>query len=325
MTTHLRWGFLGAGWIATEVAKDFAIAGLHIQAIGARDLDRANAFADTFNIPNRHGSYEALVNDPDVDIIYVTTIHPLHHQHTLLALNAGKHVLLEKPFTINAQEAKEIADLARTKKLFVMEAMWSRFLPSMDAIFEVINSGQLGEIQAVMADHSQQLMHVPRMTEIEMGGGALLDLGIYPISFAHRIFGKPDSIVARGTLTANKVDSMTSMIFTYKGGAQAALTTCFYAAGPVTASVIGTEGRIEIDKSFYNQASFTVYNKQGEVVERYEHKIAGEGRQYQAMHTEKCIAESLIESPIMSLDESIEIMQVMDDIRAQIGVKYPTE
>jgi len=325
MTTQLRWGFLGAGGIATEVAKDFAIAGLHIQAVGARDLARADTFADTFNIPNRHGSYEALVNDPEVDIIYVNTIHPLHHQHTLLALNAGKHVLLEKPFTINAREAKEIADLARAKKLFVMEAMWSRFLPSMDAIFEVINSGQLGEIQGVMADHSQQLMHVPRMTEIELGGGALLDLGIYPISLAHRILGKPDSIVARGTLTPNKVDSMTSMIFGYKSGAQASLTTCFYAAGPVTASVIGTQGRIEIDKSFYVQTSFTVYNKSGEEIESYDHTISGIGRQYQAIHAEKCIAEGLIESPIMSLDESIEIMQVMDDIRAQIGVEYPTE
>ena len=131
--------------------------------------------------------------------------------------------------------------------------------------------------------------------------------------------------MSRGTLTPNKVDSMTSMIFTYKGGAQAALTTCFYSAGPVTATVMGTEGRIEIDRSFYNQASFSVYNKQGEEISRYDHKIAGEGRQYQAIHTEKCIAEGLIESPIMSLDESIEIMQVMDDIRAQIGVEYPTE
>ena len=325
MTNHLRWGFLGTGWIATAVAEDFEIAGIPIRAVGARELESANDFADKFNITNRHHGYEALVNDPEVDIIYVTTIHPLHHKHALMALNAGKHVLLEKPFTINAREAQEIADLARAKGLLVLEAMWTRFLPSMDAIFEIINSGQLGEIQAVIADHSQYLPAVPRMTEIELGGGALLDLGIYPISFAHRILGKPQSITAKATLTPKKVDSMTSMIFTYENGAQANLTTCFFAAGPVTATVLGTEAYLEIDKSFYGQTSFRVINKHGEVVESYDHKILGQGRQYQALHAEKCIQEGLVESPIMSLAESVEIMQVMDHIRAQIGVKYPTE
>lgn len=325
MSTHLRWGFLGTGGIARAVAGDFAIAGIPIRAVGARELDSANAFGEEFDIPNRHHGYEALVNDPEVDIIYVTTIHPMHHQHALLALNAGKHVLLEKPFTINAREAQEIADLARAKNLFVMEAMWSRFLPSMDAIFEVIRSGQLGEIQGVMADHSQYLPKVPRMTEIELGGGALLDLGIYPVSFAHRILGKPKTITARATLTSKKVDSMTSIIFEYDGGAQAALTTCFFAAGPVTATVIGTEARLEIAYPFYNQTSFQVINKLGEVIDSYDHKIAGIGRQYQALHAEKCIHEGLIQSPVMSLDESVEIMEVMDAIRAQIGVRYPTE
>ena len=325
MTKHLRWGFLGTGWIAQTVAEDFEIAGIPIHAVGAREISSAEIFGDRFNVPNRHQGYESLVNDPEVDIIYVTTIHPLHHKHAMLALSAGKHVLVEKPFTINAREAKEIADLARAKNLFAMEAMWSRFLPSMDAIFEVINSGQLGDIRAVIADHSQYLPHVARLTEPELGGGALLDLGIYPISFAHRILGTPQSITARATLTDKKVDSMTSMIFEYQSGAHATLTTCSVAAGPVTATVLGTEGRIEIDRDFYGQTSFKVIDKRGEITDSYNHKILGNGRQYQALHAQKCIASGLTSSSVMSIEETVEIMEVMDAVRAQTGVRYPTE
>ena len=321
----LRWGFLSAGGIATAVADDFRIAGITIQAVGARELSKANEFADKFGIPNRHQGYEALVNDPEVDAVYVSTPHPWHHQHALLALNAGKHVLLEKPFTINAREAQEIKDLAAAKHLFVLEAMWSRFLPSMDAIFEVINSGVLGEIRLLAADHSQYLPHIPRLWEPELGGGALLDLGIYPVSFAVRVLGFPKSVCAKATLTGQGVDETTSLIFEYGNGAQAVLTTCMSAAGPVTASVIGTFGRIEIDNSFYNQTSFRVYNQGGEVIQSYSEKIAGVGRQFQGLHLEKCVAAGLLESPILSVTESVKIMALMDTIRAQIGVKYPTE
>ena len=321
----LRWGFLSAGGIADAVADDFRIAGITIQAVGARDLARANEFADKFTIPNRHQGYEALVNDPEVDVIYVSTPHPWHHEHALLALNAGKHVLLEKPFTINAREAQEIKDLAASKGLFALEAMWTRFLPSMDAIFEVISSGILGELRLVAADHSQYLPHVERLWNPALGGGALLDLGIYPVSFALRVLGLPRMTTARATLTGQKVDETTSIIFEYENGAQATLTTCMSAAGPVTATVTGTYGRIEIDGPFYNQTSFKVYNQGGEVIQSYDEKIVGIGRQYQGLHLEKCVAEGLLESPTMSLTETVEIMQVMDALRAQIGVSYPSE
>lgn len=321
----LRWGFLSAGGIANAVADDFRIAGITIQAVGARDLARANEFADKFAIPNRHQGYEALVNDPEVDVIYVSTPHPWHHEHALLALNAGKHVLVEKPFTINAREAQEIKDLAVSKNLIALEAMWTRFLPSMDAIFEVVGSGVLGEIRLVTADHSQYLPHVERLWDPALGGGALLDLGIYPVSFALRVLGLPKMTTARATLTGQKVDETTSIIFEYENGAQATLTTCISAAGPVTATVTGTYGRIEIDSPFYNQTSFKVYNQGGEVIQSYDEKIEGIGRQYQGLHLEKCVAEGVLESPTMSLTETVEIMQVMDALRAQIGVSYPSE
>ncbi len=323
--SKLRWGFLSAGGIANVLADDFLIAGITIQAVGARDLVKANEFADKFGIPNRHQGYEALVNDPEVDVVYVSTPHSLHHEHTLLALNAGKHVLLEKPFTINAREAQEIKDLAEARGLFVLEAMWARFLPSMDAIFEVINSGILGEIKLVSADHSQYLSHVPRLWEPDLGGGALLDLGIYPVSFALRVLGLPLRATAKATLTSRGVDETTSIIFEYESGAQANLTTSISATGSVTATVVGTDGRIEVDKAFYNQTSFRVYNRGGEVIQSYDVKIDGIGRQFQGLHLEKCVAEGLRESPILSITESVEIMKVMDALRAQMGVKYPTE
>ena len=321
----LRWGFLSAGGIATAVADDFRIAGINIQAVGARDLAKANEFADKFGIPNRHQGYEALVSDPEVDAVYISTPHPWHHQHALLALNAGKHVLLEKPFTINAREAQEIKELAAAKKLFVLEAMWTRFLPSMDAIFAVINSGILGDLRLVTADHSQYLPDVARLWEPELGGGALLDLGIYPVSFAVRVLGLPKQVIAKTTLTGQHVDETTSLIFEYESGAQASLTTCMSAAGPVTATVVGTFGRIEIDTPFYNQTSFKVFNQGGEVIQSYDEKIKGVGRQYQGLHLEKCVADGLLESPVLSVTESVEIMKVMDALRAQMGVKYPTE
>ncbi len=325
MSKKLRWGFLSAGGIATSVAGDFQVAGLTIQAVGARELTKANAFAEKFDIPNRHQGYETLVNDPEVDVIYVSTLHPLHKRDALMVLNAGKHLLLEKPFTINAKEAEEIQSLATSKRLFVMEAMWTRFLPSMDAIFDVINSGVLGDIELLIADHSQALTHVPRLVERELGGGALLDLGIYPISLAHRIFGKPAAITAKAKISHEKVDATTSMVFEYAGGKQATMTTSILGAGPVTAMVLGSNGRIEIDKSFYGQTSFRVFNRDGEVIKSYSEKIKGEGRQYQAIHVEECINAGLTESPIMSLRESVEIMHVMDEVRSQIGVTYPTE
>jgi predicted dehydrogenase len=325
MSSDLRWGFLSAGWIASEVAQDFQHAGLTIQAVGARDLGKANAFADRFGIPNRHQGYEALVADPEVDIIYISTIHPFHKRDALLALNAGKHLLVEKPFTINAKEAQEIYTLAKEKNLFVMEAMWTRFLPTMNAVFEVINSGSLGEIELLTADHSQALTHVPRLVERALGGGALLDLGIYPISLAHRIFGKPAAITAKARFNNDGADATTSMIFEYAGGKQATMTVSFLGAGPVTASIVGSLARIDLDRSFYGQTSFRVIDIEGEVLREYQEAIKGQGRQYQGIHVEECIRQGVTESPIMSLAETVEIMKVMDAVRAQIGLTYPTE
>ncbi len=327
MTNKLRWGFLSAGKIAATIAADFQFAGLHIQAVGARDLAKANAFADTFGIANRHQGYEALVNDPEVDVVYVSTPQSMHARDALLAIEAGKHVLLEKPFTLTQADAKKVAEAAARKNVFIMEAMWTRFLPTMVEIFKAINAGELGEIQSVIADHTQYLPpeRVERLWSPELGGGALLDLGIYPVSFATRIFGIPDKAIGSGNLTDTHLDKVSTLIFEYKSGARALLHTSMVTAGPVTASIMGTKGHIEIDTPFYEQTTFTHYDSMNKVVRRYEDKIQGRGMQYQAIHVEECINKGLLESPIMSLKETVAIMGVMDDLRKQIGIKFSTE
>jgi predicted dehydrogenase len=334
MTKQLRWGFLGAGGIAPVIAADFQVAGLKIQAVGTRNIAGANAFADRFDVPNRHEGYDGLVNDPEVDIVYVSTIHPKHAEHALLAINAGKHVLVEKPFALNAAEAKAVRDAARAKGVFVMEAMWTRFLPSMTELFRIINSGQLGEITLVTADHSQYLPEsfAPRLWKPELGGGALLDLGIYPVSFFSRLFGKHASVNAVATLTPDGIDQTTSAAFKYANGAQASMTTTMTAFGSIGATVVGTKGRVDLATSFYEQTSLKVYetdmSRESEVqkeVSKYEAKIDGRGMQYQAIEVERCVTAGLTESPLMTLDETVSIMETMDEIRKQTGVKYPGE
>lgn len=325
MSTHYGWGIIGTGGIAALQVQDLKTAGLHVSAVGSRSQKTAEAFGDRFDIPTRHGSYEALVADSTVDIVYVATPHPMHAENAVLAIEAGKHVLVEKSFTVTADEARRIADAARSNDVFVMEAMWTRFLPSIVRAVELIRSNAIGEPRVLLADHNQYIPYskAARLHEPELGGGALLDLGVYPISFASYLFGRPERVTAKGTLTKLGVDELTAMIFEYASGAQASMHTGFLTPGPNVASVIGTEGRIDIDAVWYTQTGFTHYDQAGAVVERYDEKIQGRGMQYQALEVERCLREGLTESPVIPINESIEIMATMDEIRRQIGVEYP--
>ena len=312
----LRWGYLGAGGIADTIATDFQIAGLTIQAVATRELSRTNAFADKFNIPNRHPDYASLVADPEVDIVYISTVQTLHLEHALLAISAGKHVLLEKPFTMNSADARAIYDAARAKGVFVMEAMWTRFLPTMNAVFEVINSDLIGTPHFVYGDHSQFLPieRAPRLWNREQGGGAHFDLGIYPVSFAIRVLGFPDSVSGKSIMSDTGVDEATAAVMHYNNGSLAVINSCMTMAGTVSASVHGTKGRLELDGSFYEQTTFRVYDNQLKLIKSYDEKIQGRGMQYQAIHVEDCIAKGLSESPIMSLADTVKIMEVMEQI-----------
>ena len=319
MSEPLRWGLIGTGWIADSFAADLAFTDSgRVVAVGSRRIETANRFADRFDIPNRHASYEALVADPEVDVVYVATPHPMHHPDTLLALKAGKPVLVEKPFTMNAAEARELVAAARAEKLFLMEAMWTRFLPHIAEIRRLIADGVLGEIVTVSADHGQWFAKDPdfRLFAPELGGGALLDLGVYPVSFASMLLGTPSTIVALIDPAFTGVDGQTSMLFGYDSGAQAILSCTSLAKSPTRAAIVGTEARIEIDGDFYTPTSFTLITRSGERT-HYDEPYQGRGMWHQADEVARCLRDGLPESPLMPLEESISIMQTMDAVLAQ--------
>lgn len=327
MTGMYNWGVLAPGGIAESQVADMQLAGLRIGAVASRNLERAKAFAAKFNIPDAYGSYAELLADPAIDVVYVCNTQNAHLETALAVIAAGKNLLLEKPFTLNARQAAQIVAAAKAKEVFVMEAMWTRFLPNHVRLFEILAAGTIGEINQVVADHTQYLPVeiAPRLYEPELAGGSIIDLGVYPISFAHRIFGAPIGIAAKAKLNSDGLDLHTAMLFNYEGDKQAVLTSGIDSPGPVNAVIIGSHGRIVLERQFYENTSFTVFDHSEQIIERYEAKIHGRGMQHQAIHVEECLAAGLLESPIMSLTETVEIMEVMDQVRALIGVTYPGE
>jgi len=315
----VRWGLIGTGMIADWFAADMGVTDSgKLVAVGSRTQSSADRFADKFAIPNRHASYEALVADREVDVVYVATPHPMHHANALLALEAGKPVLVEKSFTMTADEARELVANARSEGLFLMEAMWTRFLPHIAEVNRLIADGALGDIVTVTADHGQWFVKDPafRLFAPELGGGALLDLGVYPVSFASMVLGKPDRIVSLMTPAFTGVDGQTSMIFGYASGAQALLTCTSSARTPTAAVISGTEARIEIDGTYYAPSSFTLVGRDGTST-RFDPPYEGKGLHYEADEVARCLKAGLLESPLMPLDETIEIMETMDSVLAE--------
>ena len=324
---QIRWGILGTGFIAGLQTQDLVDNGFTVQAVGSRTLESSKAFSEKFSIPTIHDSYEAMVTDPGVDVVYVATPHTFHHAHALLALKAGKHVLVEKPFTINAREAREIVELAESKGLVALEAMWSRFLPHMVRLREIIRDGTLGEIRKVSASHNQNLPKDPahRLNDPALGGGALLDLGIYPVSFAFDVLGAPENIRASASLTATGVDRQTAAIFEYPQGQQAIVDCALDADGANRAVVIGTEGWIDIEPTWYNPTPLTRFDTHGNVLERFDEPVKGRGMQFQAAEMERLIHAGVTAGTVLPPSESVAVMAAMDEIRRQIGLSYEAD
>ncbi|WP_182112972.1 MULTISPECIES: Gfo/Idh/MocA family protein [unclassified Actinotalea] len=323
----IRWGVLAPGGIAHTFAA--AVLG-HTQgsivAVGSRNRERAAAFAQQYDVPTVHEGYEALVADPQVEAVYVASPHSEHRAHALLAIRAGKHVLVEKSFTRNAVEAQEVVDAARAAGVFVMEAMWTRFLPHVVALRSVLERGDIGEVVTLIADHGQAFGHLPathRLHDPSLAGGALLDLGVYPVSFAHDLLGVPDRVQATGSLTPTGVDGQLSIALGYGERTQASLSTTLWSRTATTAVIGGTQGRIEIESDFYRPTGFTVIRSDGSYW-AYDREVDG-GFQFQAAEVARRVAEGATESPRMTLDNTLEVMRTMDEIRRQAGVTYPGE
>ena len=324
--SNFSWAILGPGGIARAFAKDLALLDGHsIGAVGSRSLSKAENFAAEFG-GKAYGSYEELVSDPSVDGVYVATPHPGHHGNVIMALNAGKPVLCEKPFAVNAQQAQEMVDAASKNQVALMEAMWARFLPHYAKVREIVASGVLGPIQSIHADHGQRLADqgIARLIDPQLAGGALLDLGVYPVSFAHMILGNPTSITSSAVMTDKGVDAQTSMIFSYSNGAQAVLTTTMVEQTPCRAVVAGLNGWLEIDRTFYNPASMRVVQNDGSVTE-YPSSYKGHGLREQAQVFAQLVASGALESEILSWKNTVDIVKSIDTVREQIGLKYPFE
>ncbi|RYZ44196.1 MAG: Gfo/Idh/MocA family oxidoreductase [Myxococcaceae bacterium] len=322
----LRWGVLAPG----RIAGGFVWALHHhtdqrVHAVASRDPERAQRFAATYGIPHVHASYEQLVADPDVDIVYVASPHSEHKRQALLAIATGKHVLVEKPLALDAGEARDIARAARAAGVFAMEALWSRFLPKTLLIERLLRDGVLGDVQLVMADFGGRFDFEPegRIFNPALGGGALLDIGIYPIWLAHLVLGPPTRVHATGSLTQTGVDGQAAIVLTYPTGAQALLHTTLFAETPQEAVIAGSHARLQLDSRFFTPGGFTLKAARSDQQLRWTDPsgIQGsEGLAYQAAAVAQHIAEGLTESPLHPLEHSIALLETIDAARAQLGV-----
>jgi predicted dehydrogenase len=325
----LRWGILAPGWIAQTFATGLRDhTQQRVQAIGSRSRERAEAFAAEFGASAAYGSYEDLVADPDVDVVYVASPHSEHREHALLAIEAGKAVLVEKAFARSAAEAREVFDAAERRGVFAMEAMWTRFLPHIDVVRQCLETGLLGEVHTVMADHGQ-LLHPggpQRLSDPALAGGALLDLGVYPISFAHFALGSIASVTATGLLTAEGVDAQDSITVCSQSDALGLLGTTMLTKTPTTATVCGTSARLDLEGDFYTAGvPVRLVTPDGEQQDEYAFPVAGHRLDFEAAEVARCVTAGLRESPLLPWSETLAVMETMDEVRAQVGVRYPGE
>jgi predicted dehydrogenase len=296
--------------------------------VASRSLSRAEAFAREFEVTTAYGSYAELVADPAVDVVYVASPHSEHREHALLAIEAGKPVLVEKAFARSAAEATEVVRAARAAGVFAMEAMWTRFLPHLDVVRRCLEDELLGDVHTVLADHGQHLYPdgPRRLRDPALAGGALLDLGIYPVSFAHLVLGGFASVSATGQLTELGVDAQDAIVVRGQGGGMGVLSTTMAAKTPTTASISGTAARLELTGSFYGPRSVvTLVASDGTELGRFASQDPAHGLHFQAAEVARRIAAGERESPLMPLDETVAILAALDDVRGQVGVRYPGE
>lgn len=322
----LRWGIVGTGWIASA----FVVAGRSFTdqqfvAVGSRSLERAKAFAQQHEVPIAVGSYEELMSRTDIDVVYVATPQSEHLQVGMAAIGAGKHVLIEKPLATNAADGKALIAAAQSAGVFLMEAMWTRYLPQSDVIRQLIQDGTLGDIELVIADHGQGTVRdgTSRLWKPDLGGGALGDLGIYPIALSSEILGTPIEIVARGGMTPTGVDAYASVILTHRNGAHASLTTSLLTRTPITATIAGSTARIDISTPFFTPTSFSlsdtvIYGGETQVWTDPTGLSRNDGLSWEATALAQFVGEGRGESPLHTHAETISILETIDEARRQV-------
>ena len=326
----IRWGISSTGGIANAFAKALArVDDAHLVAVSSRTYERAAAFAAEHGAGRAFGSLEAMLADQDVDVVYIASPHSEHCRDALAVVAAGKHVLVEKPFGLSAAEAQLVFDAAADAGVFVMEALWSRFLPAHVRLRELVAEGVIGEARSVEASFGFPFPHDPqhRLLNAALGGGALLDLGIYPVNTAVQLFGPPDDVVATATLGETGVDVNTAVAMRFPGGAVATAQCSLISPMACTARVVGTEGWIDVPAGQHHPESLTVRRiaslkekPSGDVIDL---PIGGDGLRYQVHEVHRCLRQGVQQSDVMSWQHTLDLMTVLDRARAAFGLEYP--
>ncbi len=321
-----RWGIAGPGAIAARFADAIRmVEGGRVVAVASRSANRAEQFARRFHVERHYGDYDDLAADDGVDVVYVATPASRHAADARAYLVAGKHVLCEKPFTLNAAQANDVVSAAREGQRFLMEAMWSRFLPSYRALADVLADQRIGEPLLVEADLGWRSPVDPsdRHFDLAQGGGALLDLGVYPVQLCSLVLGQPDSVVARGHVGTTGVDEQLAAVLHHPGGRLGVVQTAIRTPLPCTGRIACSEGTIDLPAFVHCPDHIVVRGPAGE--ERIDASYAGDGLRFEIAEVHRCLDRGLVESPGMPLDETVSIMETLDTIRAQVGVRYPGE
>lgn len=328
MAEKFRWGICGTGMISHHFATGLkALPDAELVAVGSRSQHTADTFGHEFGATRCHASYEALAADPDVDAVYIGTPHPFHRPNTLLFLRAGKAVICEKPFAVNRGEAEEMVAVARAEKRFLMEAMWTRYLPVIVQTCRWLAEGAIGEPRMVQSDFGFRADWDPksRLLDPAYGGGGLLDVGVYCVSMAFMVFGcAPSRIVGLAHLGETRVDEQSAVVLGYDGGGLAIVASAVRTESPQDAIIMGTDGMIRLHPPFWcgTKATLTMHGKEPK---EFEFPLIGNGYNYEAAELARCVREGRLESETMPLNESLAIMGTMDAIRAQWGLQYPFE
>ncbi|MGY5883756.1 Gfo/Idh/MocA family protein [Modestobacter lacusdianchii] len=324
MTEEIRWGVVGPGRIAEKVVEDFAVVdGARAVAVASRSLDRARDFAGRHGIDRAHGSYAEVLADPDVDVLYVATPHPQHHAVALATIEAGKALLVEKAFTATVAGAREVVERSRAADVFVMEAMWTRFQPAVVRLRELVADGAIGEVRSVQADLGVQREFDPtdRLFARELGGGALLDLGVYVVSFAQMLLGDPDTVTATGSRFETGVDAEASLLLGYADGRSATLMTSLRNALPGQARVFGTAGWIDVLPRFHHPQTI-VLHRAGANAEEITLPQLGGGYSHELIEVTECLRAGRTESAVMPLADTLAVQAVLEQAAGQLGVAF---
>jgi predicted dehydrogenase len=329
MTETTGWGILATGKIATSFARNLnETPGARIAAVGSRRAGSAEAFAQEYAGPDcrAHASYEALVADPDVDVVYIATPHAMHLENARSALEAGKHVLCEKPLTLNTAEAEEMVRLAGEHDRFLMEAMWMCTHPVIRGVRDGLAAGRFGSPRVVRAEIGFRVSRPPsdRMVNPDLGGGALLDMGVYPLTFANLVLGPPTELRATAGLTDAGVDRDIAIAGRHEGGTVSSMTATMSSYSGVTAAISTDTGRVDLASHFYNPplATWTPNDGEPEAIHGVE-PLIGTGLGNEAAEVQRCLREGLRESPLVPHEQTLRILRQMDDLREQVGVVYP--